>query len=221
MQAKKNAELKRLEKKIIIGGKSKSLDVTKEKVMRSPKRNTNRKSVFDTEKKLDKLEKLEHKSSSFLLLSMQRTKADHPHSKIDVEDIAEETNIGKKISESITKKVIILILTMLVCLPMLTDSFYSSEHYFSHQILSQYIEDYETRYNGSISDSLAYRRLQYMLLQADPSFPIVNITSNGTTYFINDTQEIIRFRYDELSYFSSEDDSIVITVNERYNIVWL
>ena len=127
------------------------------------------------------------------------------------ENIIKESKISKIITESLTKKVIILILVLLVIFPLLNDDFWQTEvtttYDFVCQMLSLHYTIFVTR--GIKDDQIDITNLY------DKNYPAVNITINGVTFYINEEWKDFKFRYRELSTVYSDDAMVRIVYSLR------
>ena len=127
------------------------------------------------------------------------------------ENIIKESKISKIITESLTKKVIILILVLLVIFPLLNDDFWQTEvtttYDFVCQMLSLHYTIFVTR--GIKDDQIDITNLY------DKKYPAVNITINGVTFYINEEWKDFKFRYRELSTVYSDDAMVRIVYSLR------
>ena len=127
------------------------------------------------------------------------------------ENIIKESKISKLVTESLTKKVIILILILLVFFPLLNDDFWNSDSIITYdfiaQILSLHYAMFQTR--GIKNNQIDITKLY------DSKFPPVNITINGIIYYLNDNFNNFDFRYRELSTVYSDDAMVRIVYSIR------
>ena len=127
------------------------------------------------------------------------------------ENIIKESKISKIITESLTKKVIVLILVLLVIFPLLNDDFWQTEvtttYDFVCQMLSLHYTIFVTR--GIKDDQIDITNLY------DKKYPAVNITINGVTFYINEEWKDFKFRYRELSTVYSDDAMVRIVYSLR------
>ncbi len=127
------------------------------------------------------------------------------------ENIIKESKISKLVTESLTKKVIILILILLVIFPLLNDDFWNSDSIITYdfiaQILSLHYAMFQTR--GIKNNQIDITKLY------DLKFPPVNITINGIIYYLNDNFNNFDFRYRELSTVYSDDAMVRIVYSIR------
>lgn len=153
------------------------------------------------------LENLKKQNNSFVY-NTNKFKKD-----VSLENLLSESKTSKIVTESITKKVIILILSILVMLPILEDTFYANDDIISYNILSKYIASYFSLFSNNsdyLPPRLNYSLWEVILNEADENFPIVNITSYNTVLYTNSTWENYPFRKSELSTAISPDSGVII-----------
>lgn len=128
---------------------------------------------------------------------------------LEDEEIIKESRISKIVTESLTKKVIVLILALLVIFPLLSDDFYTDDtDTVSYSFLSEVLaNNYQLKGTTEISDSL------FELF--DLSFPPVNITVNGSLIYKNENWTNFRFRYKEIKSSYSGDAFVQIVYSIR------
>jgi class 3 adenylate cyclase len=130
------------------------------------------------------------------------------NSNIKIDDLAKESKISKILSESITKKVIILILAMLIILPMISDDFYTNDYECSsYTFLTDYMESYK-KLNLPIVNLTEF--WTNVVLDGDPNYPIVNITIDNVLFYRNESWDNTDFRETEIQFSSSADGDINI-----------
>lgn len=124
----------------------------------------------------------------------------------DEEEIIKESRISKIVTESITKKVIVLILVLLIVFPFLSDDFYANDDSVSYSMLAEYLSN----------DWILYSTYSWIISQDqlnvffDDKFPCINITIGNETYFTNSNYSTDYFRYKEISTLYSEDGQVKI-----------
>ena len=128
---------------------------------------------------------------------------------IDLEDeeneILKESRIAHIITESITQKVIILVMILLIIFPLLSDDFYIDDTETNvYSFIAQYI--------SATIDLFSYNSLQLsealILSLLDKNFPLLNVTYNGTTLYSNYNYTNEYFRYKEVQSVFSDDGYI-------------
>ena len=125
----------------------------------------------------------------------------------DDEELINESRISKIITESLTKKVIVLILGLLIIFPFLSDDFYTNNNSISYSMLAEYLS----------TDEIIYSDFSYIIpkeqlrLFFDEKFPAINITIGSSLYYMNpDHTDVNYFRYREISTQYSEDGSVCV-----------
>jgi class 3 adenylate cyclase len=116
-----------------------------------------------------------------------------------------ESQISRVVSESITQKVIIIILLMLFVSPLTDDDVYTSDVNMSYLILCKFINNIwamhqfiPMEYNSTI--------LEYITRGSDDLFPIIKILYNTTEVWRNNTiDHDYAWRIDELALSFSKD----------------
>ena len=123
------------------------------------------------------------------------------------EDLIKESRISKIVTESITKKVIVLILVLLIVFPFLSDDFYANDNSISYSMLAEYLANDLALYSN---DSWIIPEDQLNVF-FDSKFPCLNITIQDYVYYTNPEYTNDYFRYKEISTVYSEDGFIRIT----------
>ena len=124
----------------------------------------------------------------------------------DEEELIKESRISKIVTESITKKVIVLILVLLIVFPFLSDDFYTSDTSVTYSMLAEYLaNDYHlySVYSYIIP-------LEQLEIFFDEKFPCLNITVGNSLYFKTPNYTTTYFRYKEVSTVYSEDGIVKI-----------
>ena len=124
----------------------------------------------------------------------------------DLENLVKESKISKIISDSLTQKVIILILVLLIVFPLLSDDFYASDSSVTYELIAQIISASYDLFQSS------GKILQENLLRGlfDPKFPALNITYNGTIIINNTNYSVNYFRYKEVKTVFSANGQVSI-----------
>ena len=124
----------------------------------------------------------------------------------DLENLVKESKISKIISDSLTQKVIILILVLLIVFPLLSDDFYASDSSVTYELIAQIISaSYDLfQSSGKIIQESVLRDL------FDPKFPALNITYNGTIIINNTNYSVNYFRYKEVKTVFSANGQVSI-----------
>lgn len=137
---------------------------------------------------------------------------------VTIDQLMTESRISKIIGESITKKVIILILAMLMIIPLLSDDFYQNDDLIGYNILAQYVANFLTVYPTNLYDvnSLIMNNINQT---CDESFPIINMTVNGLLYYRNDTLKDFIYRNSEIKQSVSLDGTVILTYSYRTETV--
>ena len=127
----------------------------------------------------------------------------------DEEEIIKESKISKIVTESLTKKVIVLILALLVIFPLLSDDFYTDDtDTVTYSFLSEVLaNNYQLKGMTEVPEDL------YELF--DLSFPPVNITVNGSLIYTNENWTSFHFRYKEIKSSYSGDAIVQIVYSVR------
>lgn len=129
------------------------------------------------------------------------------------EDITKESNLSKLISESITKKVIILILGMVVGMPFFDSGIYvDSEQAYYPRMIAEYLEkyiDYKNTPNFNFEKTNLILQ-KYIETESDPSFPIINITYNEELYYKNNSINSSLLRDDEVRMTNGTDFEVIV-----------
>lgn len=142
------------------------------------------------------------------------------------ESITKESNISKIISKSITKKVIILILSMVIGMPLFDISvYYDINDNFSHNIIAEYLSGFIKYKNGELnyknnSNSEEYRNDKFEFLRlihkklflenVDEYYPIVNITYNDILYYKNASLNNTLLRKNDIGSSYSSDEKVLV-----------
>ena len=125
----------------------------------------------------------------------------------DEEELINETHISRIVTESLTKKVIILILGLLIIFPFLSDDFYTDTHDISYSQLAEYLTNDEILY-GVYSYIIPKDTLDLFF---DKDFPAINISIGKTLYYTNpEYTDVNYFRYNEISSEYSEDGTVCV-----------
>ena len=129
----------------------------------------------------------------------------------DLEKVVKESRISKLISDSLTKKVIILILILLVVFPILSDDFFASNSGVTYELIAQLISASYDLFESQ--NKILDRNVLYGLF--DTKFPALNISYNGTVlYSTNDT------KYNDSHYFRYKEVTTVFSSDGQVNIVY-
>ena len=127
--------------------------------------------------------------------------------------IAKESNITKIVSQSITKKVIILILGMVVGLPLMEDTVYiNTEDNFSNNSIATYLSGFSKNINNTNYDYYFNYLLvkEKLIPQVDDTIPIINITYNDELFYQNKSYINNTLRHGEIRTSFSSDYLVII-----------
>ena len=118
---------------------------------------------------------------------------------IPVDEILKESKISQILSESITKKIIILIIGMLIIIPIMTENFYEDDSLKGYNILSKYIENYwllnpDYLTNSNVTDIPNDIVGRFISRSSDVNFPIVTIMINSNIFYLNSSWVDYQFR---------------------------
>ena len=126
-------------------------------------------------------------------------------------NVIKESKISQIITDSLTKKVIILILVLLVIFPLLNDDFWQSDSKIIYEFVAQLLSLHYTMFQTiGIKDNQINITKLY-----DKKYPAINITINGINYYINEQWNNYNFRYKEVSTVYSEDAMVRIVYSLR------
>lgn len=132
---------------------------------------------------------------------------------VQIDNLLSESKTRILLTESITKKVILLILSLVIFLPILSEEVYRPDGTDSYNILAQYISNYKTIMPEK------YERLipEFILNEVDENYPIIKITdSNGILIYRNDSLRNTSFRYSEIDSAISPAGDVVILYSVFY-----
>jgi class 3 adenylate cyclase len=120
---------------------------------------------------------------------------------IDYETLPNESNISKTVSDSITKKVILIILMMLFISPLVDVDVYSNDGYDSYLVICQISNTFMNDYNDidGLKKFLTYTINHYNFTDSTP--PIIDILyQNNITVYNNELFSNATYRIDEQAY---------------------
>lgn len=196
----------------------------------------NEKGELELIEKLNDNEEKEEKEEKYQKINEDKEEKEESLSDLLKDGASKESNITKIVSQSITKKVIILILGMIVVLPLLDEGLYISndDNYF-HISIANYYEGFMSIRNNSlqfnnISDESIYNKniilLKTKLLSLVENFPIINITYNeyndysseGFIFFQNSSFENVTFRQSEIRNIFSSNLTVSLIYSKKAEI---
>lgn len=140
----------------------------------------------------------------------EKEKEDKEDQEIDEDELIKESKISKTITESITKKVIVLILGLLIVFPLLSDDFYADDSHISYTLLSQLLTN---SFQINLSTDIVYFNMTELF---NDDFPVTNITYHSVPIYINPKYQSANFRYREVKSIYSDDTAIHIV----YSIIY-
>ena len=125
----------------------------------------------------------------------------------DEEKLIKESRISRLISDSLTKKTIVLIMILLIIFPFLGDDFYSdTDKTSTYSLIAQYVSaSYDLFDKNSI---ILNNNVLSQLL--DEKYVMLNMTHNGTIIYYNDNYSTNYFRYKEVQSVFSDDGYVQI-----------
>jgi len=125
----------------------------------------------------------------------------------DEEKLIKESRISRIISDSLTKKTIVLIMILLIIFPFLGDDFYSdTDKTSTYSLIAQYVSASYDLFDKN-SMILNNNVLSQLL---DEKFVMLNMTYNGTLIYNNDNYSTNYFRYKEVQSVFSDDGYVQI-----------
>jgi class 3 adenylate cyclase len=148
-------------------------------------------------------------------MSVKRSKTQFSESS-SIESMVSESKISKLLSESLTKKVIVLILSMLIFLPVLQEDFYSNDSNNDYTILAKYIDNYwaiggKDSFNFTDPQNPGGFYMHSIENSVDPNFPILIIKINNILWYRNSSWGEYPFRSSETRNSLSADGIVQIT----------
>jgi class 3 adenylate cyclase len=127
---------------------------------------------------------------------------------ITIDKLIKESKISKILSESITKKVIILILAMLLILPLISDDFYVNDSEKAcYNFLASLMGSYYSLGLPLVNNTQFWTDI---IMDGDPVYPIVNITIDDELFYRNESLSHIQFRDTEIMFSSSPHGNVNI-----------
>ena len=127
----------------------------------------------------------------------------------DLEKVVKESRISKIISDSLTQKVIILILILLIVFPILSDDFFANTS-ITYELIAQIISasyDLFESQNKILQSDILYGLF-------DKNYPALNISYNGTLLY-NDSRY-----WNRTDYFRYKEVTTVFSADGQVNIVY-
>ncbi len=125
-----------------------------------------------------------------------------------IDNLLTESKTRIILTESITKKVIILILMLVVFLPILSEEIYTSNEIEAYSILSKFITNYITLMP---KDKFQKHVYEYLISEVNEKYPIINITDvKGNVIYKNETLQKYEFRSSEIESIVSNENDIII-----------
>jgi len=128
----------------------------------------------------------------------------------DLEKYVKESKISKIISDSLTQKVILLILILLIVFPLLSDDFYASDSSVTYELVAQIISASYDLFQAN-NRILSKNILEQIF---DTKFPALNITYNGTLIYNHSTLN------NNLDYFRYKEVKTVFSANGQVSVVY-
>lgn len=150
-------------------------------------------------------------------------------SETTVDQLIGESQISKLLTESLTKKVIILVLMMLICVPIFDNNLYQDNSNLGYNLLAKALANYNNinpisfnntnillnSTNLTSKQSFSNKYFANIINNPDPSFPIINITLNLVTFYQNSSLIHETFRDEELMFATSTDGSVIIIYSSK------
>ena len=127
----------------------------------------------------------------------------------DLEKVVKESRISKIISDSLTQKVIILILILLIVSPILSDDFFANTS-ITYELIAQIISASYDLFESQ--NKILQSEILYGLF--DKNYPALNISYNGTLLY-NDSRY-----WNRTDYFRYKEVTTVFSADGQVNIVY-
>ena len=127
----------------------------------------------------------------------------------DLEKVVKESRISKIISDSLTQKVIILILILLIVFPILSDDFFANTS-ITYELIAQIISASYDLFESQ--NKILQSEILYGLF--DKNYPALNISYNGTLLY-NDSRY-----WNRTDYFRYKEVTTVFSADGQVNIVY-
>ena len=130
-----------------------------------------------------------------------------------------ESKISRILSESITKKLIIIIMVMSLVMPLLSEELYLSNDTTNYLILSKYVCQLNELYNGNMPPEILHP-LSFFEKEVHASELILNITINDVVFYKNNTLSDSYLREKEIDFAVSTEGSCIVTFEKEELIVF-
>jgi class 3 adenylate cyclase len=138
-------------------------------------------------------------------LMEQYTNTKDKQDDVTLTKLMKQSKITKVLSQKIMKKVIMLILSMLMIMPIFSEDFYIDDSNNCYTLLANYIA---TLKNVEVLDE---KFLDIIKNNYDDLYPIVNISISNQPFYLNNSMLDIEFRQNEVKYsFSSMADIAIV-----------
>ena len=206
MQARANRELKRKEKEEKMFKSQVDISTTR-------KRTSNLKA----RKVSTKDSAAEEKSRRRASISQIKSKA-LKDTDFNDKEITKENNINKIISKKITEIVIIIIMTMLIVLPVISEDFYASDSDKNYVSWVELYDEYKVRYDKNIPETINKAFTHLLENEQISSFPVISMDFDKEKIYENADYFNDLFRYDEIRYLASASEKVVIAINIKYEV---
>lgn len=136
--------------------------------------------------------------------------------------VVKESSLNKIVTESITRKVITLILLMSMLMPVLEPSLYDTNSApISHQMIVKYLSGFVFNNTNKKFDFRKYDLTvqKLMMDNQDPTSPIINITYLDALYFKNETLSNYTFKETEVKIVANFDYTIMLYYSAKGEVV--
>lgn len=132
------------------------------------------------------------------------------------EDILSESKISVKLSSSMTKLIISLIMMLLLTFPYMSYELYSDSDLTNYSILLKYIENY-FGLSGELTPEMNFTFYNFLNKTMDENYPIINISYNSSLIWENPSLINENFRSDEINYFYHDDGLAIISYGTLFD----
>ena len=139
-----------------------------------------------------------------------------------IEVVNKESNISKIISQSMVKKIIIIILVLLFILPLCETSFWTNDSTISYRVFAEYLDRFNSfnlihnqKNDINISNYVTNNLYSLIKNNNDPISPIINITCNEEIFYLNNSEIYKSFRSNDIKTISSNSGDVVIVVDYK------